>query len=127
MDIPERPDLNGLGPAVRAYVEALEAELERLPRGKRHPSKQPTDAVSLEPAEPPTTLNVIAIRASGLAKRTPRHLYAHQRRGGMGVFDLNIPQEDPIASLTIADESQALALNTEVVSHHNADNSVGIG
>ena len=112
MDIPERPDLNGLDPAVRAYVEALETELARLRGGTKRLSAVPKEEISPEPAEPPTTINVVTISASGLAKRTPRHLYARQRRGGMGVFDLNVPQEDAIAFLAIADESQSLALIT---------------
>ena len=31
----ERPDLDKLDPAVRAYIESLEAELERLRQHKR--------------------------------------------------------------------------------------------
>jgi len=66
-----------------------------------------------EPSEPPTTRNVITFSAGGLAKRTPRHLYDRQRRGGMGIFDLDAPEEDPPASLTITDQSQTLVLVTD--------------
>ena len=34
-------------------------------------------------------------------------------RGGMGVFDLQVPEDDPPAFLTIADESQSLVLITD--------------
>jgi DNA gyrase/topoisomerase IV subunit A len=102
----ERPDLSQLDPGVRAYIEALEAELARLrPRERPRPP-------ALEPSEPPTTLNVITLNASGIIKRTPRHFYARQRRGGMGVFDLDVSQDDPPVCVTIADESQDLALFT---------------
>jgi DNA gyrase subunit A len=103
----ERPDLGQTAPAVRAYIEALEAELERLRGQEERPALSP-----LEPSEPPTTLNVITVSAAGVAKRTPRHLYGRQRRGGMGIFDLDTSEDDPPACLTIADESQKLLLFT---------------
>jgi DNA gyrase/topoisomerase IV subunit A len=102
----ERPDLSQTDPAVRAYIQALEAELARL----RPQDSSPPPA--LEPSEPPTTLNVITISAASVAKRTPRHLYTRQRRGGMGVFDLDTPKDDPPTFLTIADEDQKLLLLT---------------
>jgi DNA gyrase subunit A len=110
----ERPDLSHVDPAVRAYIEALEAELDRLRHEAERAPPQPraTQGEVMEPSEPPTTLNVVTISAAGVAKRTPRHLYARQRRGGMGVFDLDTPQGDPPARLTIADESQELLLFT---------------
>lgn len=110
----ERPDLSQLDPMVRAYIESLEAELERL-RETEEDDDADTDrfsAMPLEPSEPPTSLNVITISMSGLAKRTPRHHYWRQRRGGMGVFDLETSETDPPAFLTIADESQSLLLIT---------------
>ena len=84
----ERPDLDKLDPAVRTYIEALEAELERLRQGRRRPRRSAAPVAPPEPGEPPTTINVITISAAGIAKRTPRHLYFCQGRGGMGVFDL---------------------------------------
>jgi DNA gyrase subunit A len=107
MDI-ERPDLSRLDPDVRAYIESLEAELERL----HEPGQGEASLAALEPSEPPTPFHVITISASGLAKRTPRHLYDRQRRGGMGVFDLETSKNDPPAILTIADEQQTLVLVT---------------
>jgi DNA gyrase subunit A len=105
----ERPDLSQVDPAVRAYIEALEAELDRLNSTEPDDSKP---AISLEPSELPTTLNVLTVSAGGLAKRTPRHLYYRQRRGGMGIFDLESPESDPPAFLTIAEENQHLLLIT---------------
>ncbi len=107
----QRPNLNHVDPVIQAYIKALESELEQL-RQKKKRSSSPTPVSSLELSEPPTTLNVITVSGSGQAKRTPRHLYLRQRRGGMGIFDLESAQDDPPAMLTIADESQDLLLLT---------------
>ena len=104
----ERPDLSQTDPAVRAYVEALEAEVARLKEPEASEAETPTEAFS----EPPTTLHVITWSAGGFAKRTPRHLYTRQRRGGMGVFDLETPEDDLPAGLVVADEDQELLLFT---------------
>ncbi len=104
----KRPDIQELDPAVRAYIVALESEVARL----RAAADDATGDSVAEPAEPPTSINVITISATGLAKRTPRHLYGRQRRGGMGVFDLETPEEDPPHHLVTADENQSLILMT---------------
>jgi DNA gyrase subunit A len=108
----ERPDLDKLSPAVRAYIEALEAELDRL-RGKDRSRRGAASEIPPEPSEPPTTINVVTISLTGVAKRTPRHLYSRQRRGGMGVFDLDVPENGPPAFLAVADESRRLVLVTD--------------
>ena len=109
MDL-QRPDLSQVDPDVRNYIEALEAELEQL---KSKTKARTTAAESpLEPSEPPTTINVITISQSGVAKRTPRHLYSRQRRSGMGIFDMETGKDDPPAILTVADESDNLILIT---------------
>ena len=113
MDI-ERPALSQLDPTVRAYIEALEAELDRLRQDEVTADARETAEAPLEPDEPPTTFNLITISALGFAKRTPRHLYSHQRRGGMGIFDLEVSGDDRPALLTIADESQNLILITNL-------------
>jgi DNA gyrase subunit A len=55
-------------------------------------------------------VQVITISAGGVAKRTPRHLYLRQRRGGMGVFDLDAPDGDAPAFLVLADVGAGLIL-----------------
>ena len=105
----ERPDLSQTDPAVVAYIEALEAELSQ--QRESGGSRRATES-SLDVTEPPTTLNVITISQSKLAKRTPRHLYGRQRRGGMGIFDLGTSTDDPPAALVIADESADLLVVT---------------
>ena len=57
---------------------------------------------------------MITATAGGIIKRTPRHLYNRQRRGGMGIFDLDAPDEDPPALLTIADVTQHLIVVTSL-------------
>ena len=110
-EFPERPDLTATSPEVVAYVEALEAQIEELQTRKSSRSA-PRVETPLEPSEPPTTINLISISQNGLAKRTPRHLYSRQRRGGMGIFDLDSPEGDPPAFLALADESAGLVLIT---------------
>lgn len=108
MDL-ERPDLSGVDDEIVAYINALEEELAASQQSGRGTSRsEPT----LEPSEPPTTMNVISISAGGLAKRTPRHHYLRQRRGGMGIFDLDAGEEDAPKFLTVADESAGLVLVT---------------
>jgi DNA gyrase subunit A len=106
----ERPDLSQIDPDVRAYIEALEAEIEQI----RASSFITESAQPLLPDEPPTTLNLITISEGGTGKRTPRHLYARQRRGGMGVFDLDTADKELPKMLAIADENQSLLLFTSL-------------
>lgn len=106
----QRPDMSGLPADILAYIEALEAEIESL-RAESDDSRRAE--APLEPSEPPTTINIITVSAGGVAKRTPRHLYFRQRRGGMGVFDLDTPESDPPAFLAMADVSAGLILLTD--------------
>lgn len=106
----QRPDLSGTEPSVIAYIEALERALAAR---REAAEEEPAREESFEPSEPPTTINVVSISRSGLAKRTPRHLYSRQRRGGMGVFDLDSPEDDPPAHLVLADASASLTVVTD--------------
>ncbi len=110
----ERPDLNNLPDDVQDYIAFLEEELLRLQSRSTasRPSAAP-EAAEPEPAEPPTTMQVISISAEGLAKRTPRHLYDRQRRGGMGVFDIDLPDHDAPAHLVLADVAAHLLFVTD--------------
>lgn len=105
----ERPDLAGVAPAVLAYIEALEAALDEADEesGRSVRSEAP-----LEPSEPPTTKQMVTISANGVAKRTARHYYLRQRRGGMGIFDLDSAEGDPPAFLLSVDEGAGLILIT---------------
>ena len=106
----ERPDLTNVDPEIRAYIEALEAKVARFEEGaaeKRAPEPEPIAS------EPPTTVNLITVSRSGLAKRTPRHRYTRQGRGGMGVFDLETDEDDPPALLALADVADTLIAITD--------------
>lgn len=106
----ERPDLSDVAPEILAYIESLEAQLAAQPARRARIQAIDEPEAEPEPSEPPTTINVLTISTAGTVKRTPRHLYGRQRRGGMGVFDLDTPEETPPALLAIADESQSLLL-----------------
>lgn len=103
----ERPDLSAVAPEVVAYIEALESQL--LGRKTAAPAERPT----APPDEAPTTKAIITISQQGAIKRTPRHLYGRQRRGGMGVFDLDVAEDDVPAGLAHADEGDTLILFTD--------------
>ena len=116
----ERPDLSQVSPSVREYIAFLEAELEAL-RARSKPrihgevdADLDNPAIGVFPDEPPTTLHVITYTNNFLAKRTARHLYSRQRRGGMGVFDLETPEDEPLAGITVADEGQSVLLFTSL-------------
>jgi DNA gyrase subunit A len=121
----QRPDLSQVPNAVREYIEKLENEIAQLrdssrtararstPEENTAPPAEPPPPEAAPP-EPPTTIQVITLTATGIAKRTPRHLYARQRRGGMGIFDLDAPEDDPPAILILADLSQYLLLFTNL-------------
>lgn len=116
-----RPDLTQIDPTIREYIESLEAELERLGRKQNRKTTRVANSEEVpfeslpditEPTEPPTSINVITATATGIAKRTPRHLYNRQRRGGMGIYDLDTPLEDPPTILATADQQQNLLIFT---------------
>lgn len=103
----ERPDLSGLDPEIVAYIEALEAQLTARPS-----RAQPAASEPLTPAEAPTTMQVITLSADRFIKRTARHEYTRQRRGGMGVFDMEVRDTDQPVRLAIADEADTLLVIT---------------
>lgn len=107
---PTRPDVDSIAPDVRAYIEYLE---ESLAAAEQESESSRGGAASGEPSEAPTTAQVITISRSGLVKRTPRHHYSRQRRGGMGVFDLDSGDDDPPAFLLVADVSERLLIWTD--------------
>lgn len=98
----DRPDLTGLPPEIIAYIDYLEAQLPSQPRAATNESTEPSEAA--------TTVQLITISRGGQAKRTPRHRYGRQRRGGMGVFDLDVAEDDAPVSLSLADRDERLLL-----------------
>lgn len=112
---PERPDLSDLPENVVAYIERLEAQLAaeraRAPRSEGLRGVR-DDAGDEAVTEAPTTIQVISISRQGRAKRSPRHFYSRQRRGGMGVFDLETTDPDQPAFLVLADLEAHLTVIT---------------
>lgn len=87
----QRPDLDTMPAEVRDYITWLEAQL-------------PAPAEDTAPeTEPPTPVNLITLSAGGFIKRTPRHAYGRQKRGGMGVFGLDVAANDRPHALAWAD------------------------
>lgn len=105
----ERPNLENIDPAIVAYIEFLESKA-RIRPGIRSAALADEFESNLSepvgPAEPPTTINIASFSKAGLAKRTPRHLYPRQHRGGMGIFDLDVSGPDYPAILTSLEESE---------------------
>jgi DNA gyrase subunit A len=110
--IPEKPDLNQASPEIRAYIAALETELTRLRPQKSDPIFASSSSET-EEREPPTTINLLTVSRMGMIKRTPRHLYTRQRRGGMGVFDFHAANNDHPIQILTADENDQLILLTD--------------
>ncbi len=118
-----RPNISGLDPEIVGYIELLERELARYqsqvqPRERRVRNKSieeeaiPDQTELPDSTEPATTVSVITSTGTGMAKRTPRHLYNLQRRGGMGIFDMDTSEKDPPSILAIADQPQSLLVIT---------------
>ncbi len=111
--LPKKPDLSQVAPEIKAYIESLEAELARLGVQQAPPASVGSVSMAVD-SEPPTTINLVTVSQNGIIKRTPRHLYARQRRGGMGVFDLQISDADAPAQIFTADENDHLILLTDL-------------
>lgn len=117
----KRPDLSGVPAHILAYINTLEEEnriLRSIERTTTESDKQPSTAPAQSFAEPPTTINLISANSDGIAKRTPRHLYQRQRRGGMGIYDIDLPTSQPPSILVLADQNTTLLAITETAKVH---------
>lgn len=115
----EKPDLSAVAPDVAAYIEYLEKELAHsrtqhavVVHSQREAEGEDSSFQPLEVTEPFTTAQIITVSRDGLIKRTARHLYERQRRGGMGIFEIDLPDEDVPFALCHADETDMLVLIT---------------
>jgi DNA gyrase subunit A len=111
----QRPDLSFVSPEVVDYIEYLEAQISQSNQAK------PAKAIVIEkpireeqplPAEPPSKVNIFTASHLGSAKKTARHLFSRQHRGGMGVFDIDVNSPDTPALLVSAEENQNLLVFT---------------
>lgn len=117
----ERPDLKNIDPKIVAYIEFLEGRISKpAPAQPRRVERAVVEAEDVplrmdepsQPAEGPTSINIITASRQGIAKRTHRHLYNRQHRGGMGIFDLDVDNDDQPVCLAGVDDSQNLLLFT---------------
>ncbi len=110
----QRPDLNNVDPAIVAYIEYLEKKAG-VRQSASHDSEYmitPERAAEPLPAERETTYSIITISQEGFAKRTYRHLYTRQHRGGMGVFGFDLSGDDIPTTLVGSEENQNLLFFT---------------
>ena len=113
----QRPDLSNVDLTIVSYIEFLEKKV-----GLRPPRSSSTESETLElsadrasealPAERETSINIITISRDGLAKRSFRHIYTRQHRGGMGVFGVDIDSPDYPVTLASSEDNQNLLLFT---------------
>lgn len=114
----QRPDLTHVDPEIIAYIEYLEKKAGALrpTRAQAFDEQQvelsPERAVEALPPERETNVNIITVTRTGQAKRTLRHLYTRQHRGGMGVFGMELEKSDVPVILSDAEENQGLLLFT---------------
>ena len=108
----ERPDLSGVHPSVLAYIEYLEQKISTRQKKEREKSVETADEFDHEITffEAPTKINVVTFSTSGMVKKTPRHFYGRQHRGGMGVFDIDSPEKNQPEFLCCAEDDQTLLL-----------------
>ncbi len=112
----QRPDLLGVRPDLIAYIEYLEnqiSEYRSTPERKvKTQSESPVPETQLF-AEPPTKYTLITSSYGGYVKRTYRHLYVPQHRGGMGIFDIDLPDTDYPRSLLTAEVDKNVLVFTD--------------
>lgn len=111
----QRPDLSHVDPTVVAYIEYLEKRVgARQQVNKTEPdlALTPERIAETLPAEHENTACIVTVSRDGLAKRTLRHLYTRQHRGGMGVFGMDLSGDDQPMILAGADEGQNLLIFT---------------
>lgn len=110
-------------PALKRYIHTLEQENARLrqellelrqtaTRRQRAETLRETRAdtapATLPSVRHPDDVMVLTVSARGLAKRTPLNDYSTQRRGGIGVFDLQSTRDDAVAHLAVTRATAAL-------------------
>lgn len=112
----QRPDLSNVDPEIVAYIEFLEKKvgLRSKPVSAREDSQELSAERANEalPPERETKTNIITLSQSSDGKRTYRHLYTRQHRGGMGVFGIDIDLPDYPVLLCSAEENQNLLFFT---------------
>jgi len=114
-------------PALRLYIRRLEQENSRMRQellelrqtsnrrqraAATRQSRSRSAPAQVETVHHPDDVMVITITARGQSKRTPLNLYSTQRRGGIGVFDIQAGRDDPVSRLLVARTSAHLLILT---------------
>lgn len=112
-------------PPLRLYIRTLEQEnarlrqevlelrqvsTRRLRAEAARDAREETTPPALATIRYPDDVMVLAVTSRGLAKRTPLNDYSAQRRGGLGVFDIQSGRDDPVAQLLVARASASLLI-----------------
>ncbi len=111
-----RPDLSNVDPKIIEYIEYLEKKANVRVRAvisnEETPDLPADQTVESLPPEGETSACIITVSQNNIAKRTYRHLYTRQHRGGMGVFGIDIELPDIPVILSGAEENQTLLIFT---------------
>jgi DNA gyrase subunit A len=107
----QRPDLTNVDPEILQYIQHLEKRLG-IRTDSEHSQFDEVKQNEPVPPEPPTTTCVVTLCQSGLTKKTYRHLYTRQHRGGMGVFGIDVDPPDYPKTLANLQENRTLILLT---------------
>ncbi|MCB0198644.1 MAG: hypothetical protein KDI03_01115 [Anaerolineae bacterium] len=110
-------------PVLRRYILTLEQENARL-RQELHElqgaatrreraasareSREPSSSATVPTPSYGDDVMVITVTAEGLCKRTAINDYSAQRRGGVGVFDIQTSRDDQVAHVLIGRAAAAL-------------------
>ncbi len=103
----ERPNLTNIPKPVVDYIEYLETLIGQIKSTKTTITTADSlnfDALPLKP-ESPTTIQIISVSRLGFAKRTARHHYLPQHRGGTGNPDFQVDSVDAHAFLAVTNNS----------------------
>ena len=110
-------------PILRRYILTLEQENARLrqelmdlqgitTRRERaalaRESREPSASATVPTPRYGDDVMVITVTGQGLCKRTPINDYSAQRRGGVGVFDIQTSRDDQVAHVLIGRAAAAL-------------------
>lgn len=110
-------------PILRRYILTLEQENARLRQElmdlQGTAARRERAALARENREPSASATVltprygddvmvITVTNQGLCKRTPINDYSAQRRGGVGVFDIQTSRDDQVAHVLVGREAAAL-------------------
>lgn len=126
-ELDEERWIEGVAPEVRRYVEMLERENARLrqellelresTRGRQRGAGGGTPQLSTASAQVATVrypdgVVVISITGQGRCKRTPLNEYATQRRGGVGVLDIQSSRDDWLSFVIVTWSDASLLILT---------------